>query len=162
MPLQALVRDVFARLRPFGRDLPHPAVAGGIADWQEPVQGILAEDVQDIPPPAEVECVGQFFAVLLVEVGVVAFVLALGFQGGVALAQVRVGGRFGRGGGWVWGGGGRFAFFRPQDAGEGVGVDFFEVFGEGLLFGGRGGGVAVVLFADIVPVGVELVLHVSS
>lgn len=156
LPLQTLIGNILPRLRPLGRDLPHPAVAGGIADGQEPVQGLVTEDVGDVAAPAEVEGVGQLFAVLLVEVGGVPFVFALGFEGGVALAEVGVGGR---GGG---GGRGGFAFFRAEDAGEGVGVDFFEVFGEGLLFGGWGGGVAVVSFADVVSVGVELVLHVSS
>jgi hypothetical protein len=86
---------------------------------------LLAEDVEQVAAPAEVEGVRELFAVEFIEVSGVAVVFALGFEGGVGLAEVGVGGgrlRGGRSGRF-------FAFFRAEDAGEGVGVNLFEVFG---------------------------------
>jgi hypothetical protein len=88
LPSQTFIRDLSPGIRPFRRDFPHPPVARRVANRQEPEQRALTKDVKQIATPAEIESIGQFLAVLFVEVGSVAVVFALGFHRGVGLAEV--------------------------------------------------------------------------
>lgn len=78
----AIPCDAPSRFVPFGVQIPDPAVAGGVADREKAVEGVGAEDVEDVGAPAEVEGVREFVRIDFVEVGAVALLLALSFQGG--------------------------------------------------------------------------------
>ena len=85
--LGATSGEFFARQLPPRTDLPVPAVTDGVADRNEPEQGLVPEQVPQVVSPPEIEGVRQLLRVLLVEVPFVPFALALALELAVVAQQ---------------------------------------------------------------------------
>lgn len=84
----ALTDELIALLRPPGADIPPPAVPRGVENRQEPDQWVGAKHVSKVALPSEVKSVRKTLAVALIEVILVAFLLAPQFTLGIGAASL--------------------------------------------------------------------------